>query len=235
MSQHKKNKHILVVEDDEILSGFLNKYLMKNKFHPTCLYNGDGIPAALEKHRFDVIILDLMLPGRSGLYWLKWIRQYHSYIPVIIISSKVDESDRLQGLEAGARDYVIKPFLGAELLIRLKNLLRKPPRGHLAVELGNIRLDLDKCRIFNKNEEVKLTLVEADILKLLCLNAGATVSRDEISVQIRGTKHQPLDRSIDIHINKLRKKMELEPSKPVLIQTVRGKGYALHLPDGAVI
>ena len=237
MQQQKEKKHLLVVEDDEILSGFLDKYLLKHEYLPECILDGDEIPATLEKQRFDAVILDLMLPSRSGLYWLKWIKQYHSYMPVIIISSKVDEDDRLLGLRAGAQDYVIKPFHEAELLIRIENILRgalNNNRQHFSVQMGHIRLDLDKSRIFRNDKEIKLTAIEVNILKLLFLNAGATLSRDDISEQIRGAKHHPLDRSIDIHINKLRKKMEDEPSKPVLIRTIRGKGYSFHLPETAV-
>lgn len=153
------------------------------------------------------------------------------------MSAKTSEDDRLIGLKAGAQDYVIKPFHEAELLIRIENILRGSPRHnrhHFSVQVGHIRLDLDKCRVFKGDEEIKLTVIEVNILKLLYINAGATLSRDDISEQIRGAKHHPLDRSIDIHINKLRKKMEDEPSKPVLIRTIRGKGYSFHIPDTVV-
>lgn len=234
MHQKTQSKHLLVVEDDEVLSAFLDKYLIRNGYQPVCIHGGNEIPKAFETKRFDAVILDLMLPGKSGLYWLKWLRQYHSHVPVIIISSKATEDDRLEGLEAGARDYVIKPFHENELLIRIKNILRNPPRQnrhHFAIALGDIKLELDKYRVYKNGEEIKLTEIEINILKLLYLNAGATLSRDDISEQIRGAKHNPLDRSIDIHINKLRKKMEHEPSKPQLIQTIRGKGYSFKLPE----
>lgn len=235
MQQKPVKKHILVVEDDEILSGFLDKYLLGNKYEPVCILDGDQVPGILESRRFDLVVLDLMLPGRSGLYWLKWIRQYHVYLPVVIISSKVDKDDRLLGLKAGAQDYVTKPFHAAELLIRIENILKtsiRHSRQHFSVQVGqHIKLDLDKCRVFKNDDEIKLTVIEVNILKLLYINAGATLSRDEISEQIRGAKHHPLDRSIDIHINKLRKKIENEPSKPELIRTIRGKGYSLHLPE----
>ena len=235
MQLKKEMKRLLVVEDDEILSNFLDKFLLKNEYQASCIHDGDEIPKLFETQRFDAVVLDLMLPNRSGMYWLKWMRQYHSYLPVIIISSKVGENDRLQGLKAGARDYVVKPFHEAELLIRLENILQKSPRHNrqFSVDLGNIRLELHKNRIFKNGVEIKLTVIEVNILKLLYINAGATLSRDEISEQIRGTKYQALDRSIDIHINRLRKKMEDEPSKPVFIQTVRSKGYSFRLPETA--
>lgn len=232
MSEKKTLKHLLIVEDDLILSAFLDTYLKKNSYQITCINDGDQIPATLDKQRFDAIILDLMLPGRNGLYWLKWIKQYYAHTPVIIISSRANEQNRLQGLKAGARDYVIKPFHETELLIRIGNILNnsQPHSQHL-IELGEISLDLDKCRLFKQGQEVALTGIEADILKLFYINAGAVLSRDEISEQIRGVKHQPFDRSIDIHINRLRNKIEDVPAKPLLIKTVRGKGYSLRLPE----
>ena len=234
MQQKKEKKHLLVVEDDEILSGFLNSYLLKNNYEPICILDGDEIPAKVESKRFDVIVLDLMLPKRNGLYWLKWIKQYHPYVPVVIISSRVGEDDRLLGLEAGAQDYIIKPFHAGELLIRIDNILRSFPRytrRQSSVQVGHVTLELEKSRITKDGEEVKLTVIEINILKLLYINAGATLSRDDISEQIRGAKHHPLDRSIDIHINKLRKKIEEDPSKPTLIRTIRGKGYSFHMPE----
>lgn len=234
MQQGKEKKHLLVVEDDEILSGFLDKYLLKNNYEPICILDGEAIQAALEKHRFDAIVLDLVLPGRSGIYWLKWIKQYHPYLPVVVISAKTGEDDRLLGLESGAQDYIVKPFHSAELLIRIENILKNSPRHsrrQRSVQAGNITLELGKNRIFKDGEEIKLTVIEVNILKLLYINAGATLSRDDISEQIRGAKHHPLDRSIDIHINKLRKKIEEDPAKPALIRTIRGKGYSFHLPE----
>lgn len=230
------NKKLLVVEDDEILLGFLDKYLSKNNYDTKCLNDGGEIPAILESQRYDLAILDLMLPGKNGIYWLKWLRQYHPYIPVIIISSKSSEDDRLHGLENGAHDYVIKPFREGELLIRVENVLRSMPYFHRpksTIKIGEITLDMEKNCVFRGEDEVKLTVLEASILKLLYLNAGATLTRDDITEQVRGAKHHPLDRSIDIHINKLRKKIEEEPSNPTFIRTIRGKGYSFHMPEGA--
>ncbi len=227
-----------MVEDDEILLGFLDKYLSKNNYETKCLSDGEELPVILEKQRYHLVILDLMLPGKNGIYWLKWLRRYHPYIPVIIISSKSSEDDRLHGLENGAHDYIIKPFREGELLIRLENVLRSMPYFHRpksTVQVGDITLDMDKNCVFRDGDEVKLTVLEASILKLLYLNAGATLTRDDINEQIRGAKHHPLDRSIDIHINKLRKKIEENPSNPAFIRTIRGKGYSFHMPEGVTL
>lgn len=229
-----QNKQLLVVEDDEILLSFLDKYLSLNNYDTECLSDGGNIPALLEKKRYDLVILDLMLPGKSGIYWLRWLRRYHPYVPVIIISSQSGEDDRLCGLENGAHDYVIKPFREGELLIRVKNVLSAMPYFHRpksTVQIGGMVLDMEKNSVSRDGHEVKLTVLEASILKLLYLNAGATLSRDDITEQVRGAKHNPLDRSIDIHINKLRKKIEEEPSNPTFIRTIRGKGYSFHMPE----
>lgn len=236
-SKKSTPKRLLVVEDDEILLGFLEKYLSINNYETKCLNDGAKIPAILEAQRYDLAILDLMLPGKDGIYWLKWLKRYHPYIPVIIISAKSSEDDRLYGLENGANDYVIKPFREGELLIRVANTLRSMTyfnRPKSAVQIGNTTIDMEKNCVFREGEEIKLTVLEASILKLLYLNAGATLTRDDITEQVRGAKHHPLDRSIDIHINKLRKKIEEEPSNPTFIRTIRGKGYSFHLPEGVV-
>ena len=237
-SQKSMDKRLLVVEDDEILLGFLDKYLSKNNYETKCLSEGTELPVILEKQRYHLVILDLLLPGKSGIYWLKWLRRYHPYIPVIVISSKSSEDDRLYGLENGAHDYIIKPFREGELLIRLENVLRSMPyfyRPKSTVQIGDLTLDLDKNSVSRDGDKVKLTVLEASILKLLYLNAGATLTRDDITEQIRGAKHHPLDRSIDIHINKLRKKIEEDPSNPAFIRTIRGKGYSFHMPEGATL
>jgi DNA-binding response OmpR family regulator len=237
-TQKSKDRRLLVVEDDEILLGFLDKYLSKNNYETKCLSEGGELPSILEKQRYHLVILDLMLPGKNGIYWLKWLRRYHPYIPVIIISSKSNEDDRLFGLENGAHDYIIKPFREGELLIRMENVLRSMPYFHRpksVVKIGDITLDMDKNSVFREGDEVKLTVLEASILKLLYLNAGATLTRDDITEQIRGAKHHPLDRSIDIHINKLRKKIEENPSNPAFIRTIRGKGYSFQMPEGATL
>ena len=229
-----QKKQVLVVEGDEILSGFLDKYLSKNNYEPVCISSGDEIQATLEKYRFDIVVLDFTLAGKGGLYWLKWIKQYHAYLSVVVISSRVGEDDRLSGLRAGAQDYIIKPFHAAELLIRIENVLRGAPRYSCrrgTIQVGHVTLELGKNRVFRGGEEVKLTMIEVNILKLLYINAGATLSRDDISEQIRGAKHHPLDRSIDIHINKLRKKIEKNSSSPALIRTIRGKGYSFQMPE----
>lgn len=226
-------KRLLIVDDDELLQSFLYRYLINKQYATECLLDGAQLPVLLDKGRIDLIVLDVELPNKDGLYWLKWLRQYHPHIPVMMASVRSNEYERLAGLEAGACDYLVKPFQCQELLIRIENILGKriqAPHDKL-VQIGEWQLDTQTCTAFNNTKEVKLTALETSILKLLYINQGAPVSRDDIMAQIKGTGHNPLDRSIDIHINKLRKKIEADPASPNYICTVRGKGYRLHVPE----
>ena len=226
-------KKLLIVDDDEILQGFLRKYLDYAQYEAESLLDGCHLPSVLDRTRTDLIVLDVELPSKDGFYWLKWLQQYHPHIPVIIASIRSNEYDRLMGLEQGARDYLAKPFQCKELLIRIENILGsvQSKQDSSLLRIGELELDTHACTVVNGHKEIKLTLLETSILKLLYINGGAPVSRDEIAAQVRGTSYNPLDRSIDIHINKLRKKIEADPASPLYIRTVRGKGYRLHLSD----
>lgn len=236
MLQKHAMRKLLLVDDDEMLQGFLFKYLNNKQYAVDSLLDGDGLPVMLERTRVDLIVLDVELPRRDGIYWLKWLRQYHPHIPVIMASVRGSEHDRLIGLEFGARDYLVKPFQCKELLIRIENILGMTSlkQDDSLIRIGELKVDTRACTVVRRSgEEVKLTSLEANILKLLYVNAGIPVSRDDIMAQVRGVSHNPIDRSIDIHINKLRKKIEIDPSVPEYICTIRGKGYCLHLPWSA--
>ncbi|SJM93249.1 winged helix-turn-helix domain-containing protein [Crenothrix polyspora] len=232
---HKNTtKTLLVVDNDEILQCLLYKYLTLHQFSTRFMSNGSGLPLLLAKNRIDLIVMDVLLPDKSGLYWLKWLRQYHVHIPVIIASVKANEDDRLLGLENGAKDYLMKPFQCKELLIRIENILTAhsyADNDNRYLHMGELTLDTETGTVTKGDDHVKLTQLETDILKLLYINTGSIISRDDIMGQIRGTIHNPLDRSIDIHINKLRNKIEDNPAEPTYIRTVRGKGYRLHIPE----
>lgn len=233
MLQKHAVKKLLIVDDDEILQSFLRKYLDQAQYEAESLLDGCHLPGVLGRARTDLIVLDVELPSKDGFYWLKWLQQYHPHIPVIMASIRSNEHDRLTGLEQGARDYLVKPFQCKELLIRIENILgsNQPKQDGTFLRIGELEVDTQACTALKGCQEVKLTLLETSILKLLYINGGAPVSRDEIAAQVRGTSYNPLDRSIDIHINKLRKKIETDPATPLYIRTVRGKGYRLHLSD----
>ncbi len=223
-------RNILIIDDDEILLFYLKKYLSKNGYEVCCLTMGEEIPKTLEEEgcSFDLVLLDINLPNHSGFYWLNWLQHYHPKLPIIIISVRSGLDQRLHGLKNGAKDYLIKPFHKQELLIRIKNLFNQAQKR--TTTIGDLTFDKRHNRVLKKGQDLFLTELELNIFQLLYLNEGSVLSRDDIMLHIRGVKHNPLDRSIDIHINKIRKKIEDNPSQPTYIHTIRGKGYAFHAP-----
>lgn len=230
--QEKESKKILIIEDDEILCEFLKLYLSKHGYSVEYFHQGESLPKALVGSKVDLVIMDVILPEKDGIYWLKWVKSYYPATLVMMTSVRSGEDDRLLGLEAGARDYLIKPFRDKELLIRLNNILKNkylPVMNQEPVMVGGLKIDFNNHVVKKDDDTVShLTTLESDILKLLYLNAGSNISREEIALQVKGTSFHPLDRSIDIHINKLRKKIEDDPAKPIFIKTVRGKGYGFY-------
>lgn len=226
-------KSILITEDDEILGALLTKYLSSHGYNVTVLPEGERIHHVLDEERkqIDLIVLDIMLPGKDGLYWLGWLKKAHPSIPIIMASVNNDEDTRLLGLRNGARDYIVKPFHSEELLIRMERILREsvasvPVQGF---RLGASRIDSRNWCLFRDGQEIRLTPQETGILKLLCLNAGETVSRETMVTHLWGIPYDPMNRKIDIHITKLRRKLADDSAHPRYIRTVRGQGYSLHV------
>lgn len=229
------NKRILIVEDDEILCQFLQKSLSQEHYLVDILHNGEAMPKLLERHCIHLLVLDIILPNKDGIYWLKWIQHYYPNIPVIITSVKDKPAERLEGLEAGARDYLIKPFHSAELLIKIKKILGNAIDESLPdiLKIGEMTVNImDNC-LYKHGQEISLTKIESKLLQVFYHNAGIPLSRDEIMEQSMGHHYFPTTRRIDTHINRLRNKIEDTPSKPVYIRTVRGRGYCLHLPNSS--
>lgn len=194
------------------------------------LPNGEGLQDFLQAQTPDLIILDIMMPGRNGLYWLSWLKDNHPEIPVLIMSAKDSMDDRMQGLELGAEDYLTKPFHPKELLIRLRNILRnKPAHKDQLIKIGEHYFDPAHERLIRQNTAIKLTSLETRLLEFFCQNAGQTLTRDAISIALHGNEHHPMDRGIDMHINRLRKKIEGDISQPRYLHTVWRKGYRLTL------
>lgn len=227
-------RKILIVEDDVILCDFLCKFLAKNDYEPFGVNDGSLIPKLLNKEKMDLVVLDRVLPNpkRDGFYWLNWINEYYPYIPTVIISMLSSKNDRLIGLENGAADYITKPFYNKEVLLRVDKILSKNKikNNNKTFSIDNMTVNVDNNRISfedDESEDIKLTSMESELLRLLHINQNITLNRDDIMLNLKGTLHNPLDRSIDIHINKLRKKIEENPSQPKYIRTIRGKGYKL--------
>lgn len=227
-------KCLLIVDGDRVLCDWLQESFSSYDYHIICLPDGEGIPEVLRMHTVHMVVLDQTLSGKDGIYWLRWFKHYYSHLPVIMSSKQASAEQRLLGLENGAHDVILKPFHARELLIRIENILKRttPPQTvQRRLEIGSVIIDTENYLIEKNNQVTRLTQLETQIIKLFYINAGVPLSRDEIARQVRGTKYNPLDRSIDIHINKIRKKIEDNPSQPQYIRTLRGKGYYLHLPE----
>jgi len=185
----------------------------------------------LNKTPIHLIVINTNTVDSQRFYCLKWLKNYYAHIPIIMLFEKSTCEERLQILNLGVQSYILKPFLDQELLIVAQKTLNisKVKYQCSIINIGDLVFNiLTNAIVKNKEKNIHLTTLEADILKLLCLNAGSVVSRDDIMLQTKGVKHHPLDRSIDIHINNLRKKIEVHPSKPEYIRTVRGIGYQIH-------
>jgi len=222
-------QQILIVDDDPILQAFLGDYLSQQGYQTRFTKQGESIEALLTQSPTDLIILDILLPGKDGFHWLAWLQQHYPTIKVIMLSVKNHDDDRVLGLESGALDYLAKPFNPRELLARINNLLQPPVRKNNICTFGEFSFDLNNPYLTKNNQDIKLTRTELLLLTYFCSHPDQLVTRDDLSQALRGDTHHPLDRSIDVHINRLRGKIEINPSSPKFIRTVWGKGYQFHL------
>ena len=216
--------HILVVDDDDGIRSLVKRYLNENKY---LVSTAETAEDAIEKVRilkFDLIILDIMMPGKSGLDFIHE-KKKDLETPVILLTAKGQPNERVEGLEIGADDYLPKPFEPKELILRIKNILNKTKIQNLkrVIEFENIKIDLNKKLIFKNNLEFKINNTEKIILEKMINNPGKTFERMEIGKLIDLDK----ERSIDVIITRLRKKIELDPKNPKFLQTIRGAGYVL--------
>ena len=216
--------HILVVDDDEGIRFLVKKYLNENNFLVTTAKNAEDATEKIEVINFDMIILDIMMPGKSGL---QFIHDNKNKIttPIILLTAKGTADERVEGLEIGADDYLPKPFEPKELLLRVKNILKKTKEIDLkrVVKFSNIEIDLNKLMILKNGKEFKINNTEKIILEKMINNPGKTLSRIDIGKLINLDK----ERSVDVIITRLRKKIEIDPKNPKFLQTLRGSGYVL--------
>jgi two-component system phosphate regulon response regulator OmpR len=224
---------ILVVDDDADLRWMVNKYLSKHDFSVTLAEDGEQMRAELDRDTFDLAILDINLPGEDGLSLARYLRGNYQ-IGIIMLSAAAEVFDRIVGLEMGADDYVTKPFEPRELLARVKSVLRRLDSNAKAdtdsttkrVKFGEYSLDLESHQLFDKdNQQVSLTSMEFDLLKAFAENPNKVLNRDQLLNLSHNRDWDPFDRSIDIRITRLRRKIEKQPSSPQIIKTVRGAGY----------
>lgn len=223
---------LLLIEDDMRLAQLVRDYLEGENFHITVQHRGDTALAQFKPDEVDIVILDLMLPGMDGLKVCSGLRKvYHG--PILILTAKSSDIDHVMGLELGADDFVHKPIEPPVLLARLRALLRRsqtaatlePAPKHDMLNFGNLTINLNAHEVRLDNQPVEFTTQEFELLTLLARNAGRVLSRDDIFNNIRGIEYDGLDRTVDVRISRLRKKLHDNPSHPQRIKTIWGKGY----------
>lgn len=226
-------QRLLVVDDEKKLRELLTTYLAKEGFEVSAVADGIEMDEYLADHEVDLVILDLMLPGEDGLSIGRRLHQ-HNRIPIIILSARSDEIDRIVGLEVGADDYLVKPFNPRELLARIRSVLRRnysenniseTSNNQRIIKFGPFSLNMNKHELTNNGDIVALTTGEFNMLSIFLDNIGRVLSRDRLLEITKGYDRDPLDRSVDICIGRLRKKIEVDPSNPVYLKTVWGSGY----------
>ena len=216
--------HILVVDDDDGIRNLVKQYLNENNFLVTTANSAEDANKKIEVVKFDLIVLDIMMPGKSGLEFTQENKNSIN-TPIILLTAKGEISERVEGLEVGADDYLPKPFEPKELVLRIKNILNKTKRRDLkrVIDFGSIKIDLNKHLIIKNSKEYKINNAEKIILEEMINSSGKTFSRDEIGRILNLDK----ERSIDVIITRLRKKIESDPKNPKYLQTIRGSGYVL--------
>ena len=214
---------ILIVEDEQKLAELIRDYLARSSFDATVLDNGNDVVPYVREHKPDLVILDLMLPGRDGMEICKEIRTF-SNLPIIMVTARVEEIDRLLGLELGADDYVCKPFSPRELVVRVKAVLRRAG-GETTIKAKGLVLDEARYQASLHGVDLELTAVEFKLLSFLAANPGRIYSRDQLMERIYSDHRIVSDRTIDSHIKKLRKKISGQSLNEELIGSVYGVGY----------
>ena len=216
--------HILVVDDDDGIRSLVKKYLNENKYLVTTAVSAEDATEKVKIIKFDLLVLDIMMPGKSGL---EFIQENKNKLetPVILLTAKGEANERIEGLEIGADDYLPKPFEPKELILRIQNIIKKTKQNDQLriIEFDDVKIDLNKQMIIKKDAEYKINNTEKVILEKMINNPGKTFSREDIGVLINLDK----ERSIDVIITRLRKKIETNPKNPKFLQTIRGAGYVL--------
>jgi len=230
---------ILVVDDDMRLRHLLERYLKEQGYYVRAAAESDQMDRLLERENYHIMVLDLMLPGEDGLSICKRLRAGNNKMPIIMLTAKGDEVDRIIGLELGADDYLAKPFNPRELLARIKAVLRRqtaevpgaPSKEEQIVEFGGFTLNLATREMSKGSEPISLTSGEFAVLKSLVSHPREPLSRDKLMNMARGRDYSALERSIDVQVSRLRRLVEIDAANPRYIQTVWGVGYVF-VPDG---
>ena len=224
--------HLLVVDDDERIRGLLQKFLIRHGFLVTIARDALQARRLLAGLEFDLLVLDVMMPGEDGIALTRDLRAKMT-VPILLLTAKGEASNRIEGLEAGADDYLVKPFEPKELLLRINAILRRVPAvkadtGPKVLHLGEVRYDLDRGEMWRGTDPVRLTATEAALMRIFSAQPGAAVSRERLVGDLGADASQ--ERAVDVQITRLRRKIEADPKQPRYLQTVRGEGYML-APD----
>lgn len=222
---------VLIVEDEESYRETLSYLLGKEGFEVLTAANGTEGLALFDRHGADIVLLDLMMPGMSGTEVCRQLRQ-RSQVPIIMVTARDEEIDKVVGLELGADDYVTKPFGGRELVARIRAVLRRGADAELlpdVMEAGAIRMDVERHEVTIDGTPIKLALKEFELLEILIRNAGRVMTRGQLIDRVWGADYVGDTKTLDVHIKRLRAKIEPDPAEPVRITTVRGLGYRLEV------
>lgn len=224
--------HLLIVDDDERIRGLLQKFLIRNGFCVTAARDAAHARRLLAGLEFDLIVMDVMMPGEDGVTLTKALRET-LVTPILLLTAKGETEDRIAGLEAGADDYLAKPFEPKELLLRINAVLRRAPQveEEAAVpkylHLGRFRYDVERGELWEKDQIVRLTQTEAQLMRIFSATPGEPVTRGDLVERLGRDGGQAQERAVDVQITRLRRKLEIDPRQPRFLQTVRGAGYML--------
>lgn len=227
--------HLLIVDDDERIRSLLQKFLMRHGFLVTAARDAAHARRILSGLDFDLIVLDVMMPGEDGIAFTRALREDNA-VPVLLLTAKGDTNNRIEGLEAGADDYLSKPFEPKELLLRINAILRRVPETHddeaapKVLMLGPIRYDIDRGEMWQGEDLVRLTGTEMQLMKIFSASCNEAITRAKLVEELGRDRGQAQERAVDVQITRLRRKIEEDPKQPRYLQTVRGAGYML-APD----
>lgn len=227
--------HLLIVDDDERIRSLLQKFLVRNGFLVTAARDAAHARRVLSGLDFDMIVLDVMMPGENGLSLCRSLRETHA-TPILLLTAKGETENRIEGLEAGADDYLPKPFEPKELLLRINAILRRVPdvapeeAAPKILTLGPIRYDMERGEMWQGEDLVRLTATEMQLMKIFSAKPGEAISRAKLVEDLGRDRGQAQERAVDVQITRLRRKIESNPKQPRYLQTVRGAGYML-APD----
>ena len=227
--------HILIVEDEQKIAHLIRDYLQKEGFETTCFFTGEGVLEFVHSRKPHLILLDLMLPGSDGLSLCRDIRK-DSQVPIIMLTAKIDEIDRLLGLEMGADDYICKPFSPREVVARVKAVLRrttqmkKSPQG-MQISIGTIVMDKEAREVSVSGNNINLTPSEYSLLEVVMESPGRVFSRSELIDRVQGYQFDGYDRTVDSHVKNLRKKLAEAGEGKEIISTIYGVGYKLNITE----